>query len=51
MRSQQPQIQLLALGAGQDVGRSCVMVTMGGKAIMFDCGMHVGYHDLRRYDE
>lgn len=51
MRSQhqdQPHIQLLALGAGQDVGRSCIVVTMGGQTIMFDCGMHVGYRDERR---
>lgn len=23
---------------GQDVGRSCILVTVGGKNIMFDCG-------------
>jgi Cft2 family RNA processing exonuclease len=38
------------IGAGQDVGRSCVVVTMGGRTIMFDCGMHVGYRDERRCD-
>jgi predicted metal-dependent RNase len=36
-------------GAGQDVGRSCVVVRMGGKTLMFDCGMHMGYADARRY--
>ena len=35
----------LITGAGQDVGRSCVLVTLGGKNIMFDCGMHMGYND------
>lgn len=35
-------------GAGQDVGRSCVVVRMGGKTVMFDCGMHMGYSDQRR---
>ncbi|CAM6129578.1 unnamed protein product [Calypogeia fissa] len=36
------------LGAGQDVGKSCVIVTIGSKNIMFDCGMHMGYQDERR---
>ncbi|GAX81273.1 hypothetical protein CEUSTIGMA_g8705.t1 [Chlamydomonas eustigma] len=44
-------IQILPLGAGQDVGRSCVVVTMGGRSVMFDCGMHVGYKDERRFPE
>jgi hypothetical protein len=35
------------LGAGQDVGRSCILVSLGGKNIMFDCGMHMGYNDER----
>jgi integrator complex subunit 11 len=34
-------------GAGQEVGKSCVVVTIGGKRVMFDCGMHMGYHDDR----
>jgi hypothetical protein len=42
------QIQVVPLGAGQDVGRSCVLVTLGGKTIMFDCGIHMGYTDERR---
>jgi predicted metal-dependent RNase len=37
----------LNAGAGQDVGRSCVVVTIGNKNIMFDCGMHMGYNDER----
>eukprot|EP00959_Pyramimonas_sp_CCMP1952_P284489 5947408-Pyramimonas_sp.AAC.1 len=42
-------IDVVPLGAGQDVGRSCVLVTLGGKTIMFDCGIHMGYNDERRY--
>jgi hypothetical protein len=42
-------ITILPLGAGQDVGRSCILVTMGGKTIMLDCGMHMGYQDSRRF--
>ncbi|VDO69888.1 unnamed protein product [Schistosoma margrebowiei] len=38
-------IRVIPLGAGQDVGRSCILVTLGGKNIMFDCGMHMGYND------
>lgn len=31
-------IECLVLGAGQEVGKSCVMVTFGGgKRVMFDC--------------
>lgn len=44
-------IQCLVLGAGQEVGKSCVVVTIGNKRIMFDCGMHMGYQDERRYPD
>ncbi|KAJ3206785.1 Integrator complex subunit 11, partial [Clydaea vesicula] len=44
-------IRLLPLGAGQDVGRSCIVITIGGKNIMFDCGMHMGYNDDRRFPD
>lgn len=37
---------LLSLaGAGQDVGRSCILVSIGGKNVMLDCGMHMGFND------
>ncbi|KAL3843974.1 hypothetical protein ACJIZ3_001377 [Penstemon smallii] len=44
-------IECLVLGAGQEVGKSCVVVTINGKRIMFDCGMHMGYSDMRRYPD
>ncbi|KAF2077278.1 hypothetical protein CYY_001403 [Polysphondylium violaceum] len=44
-------LKIIPLGAGQDVGRSCVIVTIGNKTIMFDCGMHMGYHDERRFPD
>lgn len=44
-------IKFLALGAGQDIGRSCVIVGLGDKQIMFDCGMHMGYEDNRRFPD
>ncbi|CAH1979755.1 unnamed protein product [Acanthoscelides obtectus] len=30
------------LGAGQEVGRSCIMLEFKGKKIMLDCGIHPG---------
>lgn len=39
------------VGAGQDVGRSCILMTIGNKNIMFDCGMHMGYNDERRFPD
>ena len=42
-------IEIIPLGAGKEVGRSCVLVKMAGKTIMFDCGVHMGYDDERRY--
>ncbi|OCT70581.1 hypothetical protein XELAEV_18037505mg [Xenopus laevis] len=36
---------LWLLGARQDVGRSCILVSIGGKNIMLDCGMRMGYND------
>ncbi|CAJ1932666.1 unnamed protein product [Sphenostylis stenocarpa] len=44
-------IETLVLGAGQEVGKSCVVVTINGKRIMFDCGMHMGFLDHRRYPD
>uniref|UniRef100_A0A1I7WMB7 Lactamase_B domain-containing protein n=1 Tax=Heterorhabditis bacteriophora TaxID=37862 RepID=A0A1I7WMB7_HETBA len=44
-------LQIVPLGAGQDVGRSCILVSIGGKNIMLDCGMHMGYQDDRRFPD
>ena len=44
-------IRVVPLGAGQDVGRSCVIVSVGGRNIMFDCGMHMGFKDHRRFPD
>ncbi|XP_046999505.1 integrator complex subunit 11 [Schistocerca americana] len=46
-----PDIKITPLGAGQDVGRSCILLSMGGKNIMLDCGMHMGYNDERRFPD
>eukprot|EP00057_Strongylocentrotus_purpuratus_P024787 XP_011679261.1 PREDICTED: uncharacterized protein LOC763955 [Strongylocentrotus purpuratus] len=39
------------IGAGQDVGRSCILLTIGSKNIMLDCGMHMGFNDERRFPD
>lgn len=28
-----------------------MVVTIGGKRVMFDCGMHMGHHDYQRYPD
>ena len=42
-------IKVTPLGAGQDVGRSCLLLSIGGKNVMLDCGMHMGFNDQVRY--
>ncbi|KEH40630.1 putative KH-domain/beta-lactamase-domain protein, archaea [Medicago truncatula] len=44
-------IEVLVLGAGQEVGKSCVIVKINGKRIMFDCGMHMRHTDHSRYPD
>jgi integrator complex subunit 11 len=41
-------IEVEPLGAGQDVGRSCVIVRLRDKKIMFDVGVHMVYTDMKR---
>ena len=36
-------VSVTPLGAGQEVGRSCIIVKYLGKTIMMDCGIHPGY--------
>ena len=42
-------IEVLVLGAGQDVGRSCALLSVNGKRIILDCGAHPGFADNRRF--
>ena len=42
---------MVPLGAGQDVGRSCILLSIGGRNIMLDCGMHMGYSDERCFPD
>jgi len=50
-KSDSMSISVTPLGAGQDVGRSCLLVNIGGKRVMLDCGMHMGYQDDRRFPD
>ena len=34
------------LGAGQEVGRSCIYLEFKGKKILLDCGIHPGMNDI-----
>lgn len=36
-------MRIMPLGAGNEVGRSCIVVKFKGKTIMLDCGVHPGY--------
>ncbi|WIA30437.1 hypothetical protein OEZ86_000521 [Tetradesmus obliquus] len=35
-------VRITPLGAGQEVGRSCIIMEYQGKRVMFDCGIHPG---------
>ncbi|GLT86287.1 hypothetical protein SLE2022_044330 [Rubroshorea leprosula] len=37
------QLTITPLGAGNEVGRSCVYMSYKGKTVLFDCGIHLGY--------
>ena len=36
----QEKMQIIMLGGGQEVGRSCVVVQHRGCSVMLDCGLH-----------
>ncbi|XP_033097571.1 cleavage and polyadenylation specificity factor subunit 3-like [Anneissia japonica] len=40
------QLIVRPLGAGQEVGRSCIMLQFKGKTLMLDCGIHPGKDGL-----
>ncbi len=44
-------ISVKPLGAGQEVGRSCVIVKVKDLNIMFDCGVHMAYNDSRKFPD
>jgi hypothetical protein len=36
------QLEITPLGAGSEVGRSCILLSYKGKNVMLDCGIHPG---------
>lgn len=44
-------VSVKPLGAGQEVGRSCVIVTIKDVKIMFDCGVHMVHGDNRKFPD
>ena len=44
-------IKIYPLGAGREVGRSCLIITVNNYRIMLDCGVHMGYNDERKFPE
>ncbi|KMZ75798.1 Cleavage and polyadenylation specificity factor subunit 3-I [Zostera marina] len=44
--SQGDQLIITPLGAGSEVGRSCVYMSYKGKTILFDCGIHPAYSGM-----
>lgn len=42
----QNEMQIIPLGAGQEVGRSCCILKFMGKIIMLDCGVHPAYSGI-----
>jgi len=47
-------LEITPLGAGNEVGRSCIVLQFKGKTIMFDCGIHpalTGLNALPCFDE
>jgi Cft2 family RNA processing exonuclease len=39
-------LEIIPLGSGSEVGRSCVIMKFAGKTIMFDCGIHPAYSGI-----
>lgn len=45
-------IEIIALGAGQEVGRSCIYVNFKNeKRVIFDSGIHMQYSDMQKYPD
>ena len=42
-------MEIMPLGSGQEVGRSCVVVKFKGSCVMFDCGIHPAHSGLQSF--
>ena len=45
------EIKVIPLGAGREVGRSCVLISIGDVLVMCDCGMHMGYANHKMFPD
>ncbi|GBG80885.1 hypothetical protein CBR_g31441 [Chara braunii] len=45
-RDEGDKLEITPLGAGNEVGRSCVIMRYKGKTVMFDCGIHPAYSGM-----
>ncbi|ETO17782.1 RNA-metabolising metallo-beta-lactamase family protein [Reticulomyxa filosa] len=46
------QLKVMVLGAGHEVGRSCIVVQFcERKTVMFDCGVHMGRTDEKKFPD
>ena len=39
-------VEITPLGAGSEVGRSCIKLSFRGKTVLLDCGVHPGMQGL-----
>ena len=39
-------LEITPLGAGNEVGRSCILIKFKGKSVLLDCGIHPAYNGL-----
>ena len=46
MSSSDDVLEVVPLGAGNEVGRSCIVATFRSKSVMLDCGIHPGYSGI-----
>ncbi|KAJ3341381.1 hypothetical protein HDU93_005017 [Gonapodya sp. JEL0774] len=44
--SEEDVMRIMPLGAGNEVGRSCVVIKYKGKTVMMDCGIHPAFSGL-----
>lgn len=44
-------ITIEPLGAGQDIGKSCILISINNKYLMLDCGVHMGFNDNRIFPD
>lgn len=43
-----PSLSVRILGGGRDIGRSCLLLSLGTCRVLLDCGAHPGFADARR---